>query len=135
MELDLEILSRNMKLLRIMHGMSQETLAAEINISRTTYTSYERCSKTPSLQALDSLAALYNIGFDTLVFCDLSRGLLYRIYLTDEGNNLDKLLADYENLTVSSRNLIMERMETLLEREKVFYSEYAKLPRKRKGKK
>lgn len=128
MNLNLELLSKNMKLLRVMHGLSQEALAEKINISRSTYTAYERCLKAPNLQVLDSLAALYDIGFDTLVFRDLSRGIFYRIYLCDDDKSVKKLLSEYESLTLASRNLIMEKILTLLEREEIFYSEYKKLP-------
>lgn len=126
MSVDLNLLSRNMKLLRIMNGFSQEELASRIYISRTTYTAYENCHKTPSLQTLDSLAALYNIGFDTLVFQDLSLRPLNNMYLNNQEPDLGRLLTEYEQLTISSRKLIMERMNTLLEREEIFYTHYSR---------
>jgi hypothetical protein len=38
---------------------------------------------------------------------------------------LAELLNDYESLSVASKNVIMERLDVLLEREAVFYQEFA----------
>ena len=124
MKLNLKLLSSNLKRLRITHGFSQEELAEALYITRTTYTDYEKCTRSPDLQTLDALAAIYNISLDTLVFRDLSQGPLYRIYLHEDHRKLCILLSEYENLTMSSRSVIMERMNTLLEREEIFYSQY-----------
>ena len=105
--MNLEVLCKNLKLLRTVHGMNQDELAAKIYITRSTYSAYETGSKVPDIQTLDALAAIYNIGFESLVNHDLSKGLLSRIYF------------------VASKNVIMERLDVLLEREAVFYQEFA----------
>ena len=40
MKIDLELLSRNIKLLRTIHGISQEELSDDICITRSTYSAY-----------------------------------------------------------------------------------------------
>ncbi|MGN0704533.1 MAG: helix-turn-helix domain-containing protein [Lentihominibacter sp.] len=124
MKLDLDTLGRNMKLLRLTNGFSQEELAERLFISRTAYMDYEKCTRAPDLQTLDALSRIYNISLDTLVFHDLSQGSLYRIYLNEDQRKLCALLSEYENLTASSKGVIMERIDTLLEREEIFYSKY-----------
>ena len=128
MKFNRNLLSRNLKLLRITHGFSQEELAEALYITRTTYTDYEKCTRVPDLQTIDALAGLYNISIDTLVFGDLYQAPLNLIYLHEDHRKLCILLSEYENLTVSSRFLIMERMDTLLEREEIFYSQYMVQP-------
>ncbi|MBC8567982.1 helix-turn-helix transcriptional regulator [Mogibacterium sp. NSJ-24] len=105
--------------------MNQDELAAKIYITRSTYSAYETGSKVPDIQTLDALAAIYNIGFESLVNHDLSKGLLSRIYFDSEDRQLAELLNDYESLSVASKNVIMERLDVLLEREAVFYQEFA----------
>ena len=123
--MNLEVLCKNLKLLRTVHGMNQDELAAKIYITRSTYSAYETGSKFPDIQTLDALAAIYNIGFESLVNHDLSKGLLSRIYFDSEDRQLAELLNDYESLSVASKNVIMERLDVLLEREAVFYQEFA----------
>lgn len=124
MKYNKDLLSRNLKLLRITHGFSQAELAEKLYLTRSTYTDYEKCTRTPDLQTLDALSGIYNISLDTLVFQDLSQGPFNSIYLDEDHRMLGLLLSEFENLTVSSRSLIMERMNTLLEREEIFYSHY-----------
>lgn len=127
MKIDLELLSRNIKLLRTIHGISQEELSDDICITRSTYSAYETGAKIPDLQTIDALAAIYDIGFESLVNHDLSRGLLNRIYLSSSDRQLAALLNNYESLSVASKNVVTERLDILLERESVFYNEYTRV--------
>lgn len=125
--MDLEILSKNLKLLRTIHGISQEELAAEICITRSTYSAYETGAKIPDLQTIDALAAIYGIGFESLISYDLSTGLFNRIYFNNTDRRLAELLNDYESLSISAKNIVTERLDILLERESIFYDEYSTL--------
>lgn len=124
--IDLETLSRNMKFLRNMHGISQDELAATIHLARSTYSAYETGNKVPDLQTIDALAALYNIGFDSLVNHDLATGLVNRIYFDQKDDELMELLNNYLSLSIASKNLVTENLKILLERESVFYQVYSK---------
>ena len=126
MKINLKILSKNLKLLRTMNNISQDDLAAEIHIARSTYSTYETGVKVPDLQTIDALSALYNIGFDSLLNYDLSEGLMHQIYFELEDKQLADLMNNYQDLSISSKKLIMERIDVLLEREAIFYEEYAR---------
>ena len=115
----MKYLSSNMKLLRKTSGMSQEQISEKLNIIRSTYAYYESGSKVPDLQTIDSLASLYDIELDVLINHDLSKGIVNSIYF-DESSDLN----DFQKLSASSQKLIMERMETLLERENAIFTEY-----------
>ena len=62
---------------------------------------------------------------------DLSKGLLNRIYFDSENAGLARILNDYQSLSVASKNLVMERIDTLLEREEVFFTEYLETKKKK----
>lgn len=124
-DMDLQLLRNNLRLLRNIHGLSQEELSADICITRSTYSAYETGAKIPDLQTLDALAAIYDIGFESLISIDLSKGLLNRIYFDEDDRMLAELINDYESLSIASKNIVIERLDILLERESVFYDEYA----------
>ena len=128
---DLELISNNLKFLRITHGFSQEYLASEICITRSTYSTYETGVKIPDLQTLDALSAIYDIGFESLVHHDLSKGILNRVYFDNDNKELSKTLNDYQSLSIAGKNAIAERIDILLERESVFYKEYGDAKKKR----
>ena len=130
MGLNLDILSRNLKLLRTANGMSQEELADKIYLTRSTYSTYESGAKPPDLQTLDALASLYDIGFESLINYDLSKVLIGKIYFDAESRQIAELLNNYESLSVASKNAIKERLDVILEREAIFYQEMA-FPKKR----
>lgn len=116
-----EILHRNLKLLRMAHNISQEELAATIHLARSTYSAYETGTKTPDLQTLDALTAIYDISFDSLVNYDLSEGIINKIYFTGENREMADLLNSYQALSVSSKFLIAQRLDVLLEKEDSLY--------------
>lgn len=116
-------LCKNLKYLRTNLGLSQETLAAGINLTRTTYVCYERGTRTPDLQTLDALARLYKISFDSLVNYDLTDGIMNRIYFSKENEEVAQLLNDYQALSVSSKYLLTQRLSILLDKEEALYKD------------
>lgn len=128
MTINLETLSRNMKYLRLSRRLSQETLSADINLTRTTYVAFENGKKAPDLQTLDALAGFYGLSFDSLVNYDLTQGLMNRIYFAKENKELAELLNDYQALSVSSKYLLVQRMDVLLDTESSLYSDHVRVP-------
>lgn len=114
-------LNKNIRLLRHARGISQETLSSVIHLARTTYSSYETGAKCLDLQTIDALARLYDVSFDSLVNYDLSEGILNRIYFSEENKDLAALLNSYQSLSVSSKYLICQRMNILIEKEAALY--------------
>ena len=121
MAVDLKTLHKNIRLLRTAHGISQEELASTIHLTRSTYSAYESGAKVPDLQTLDALVALYDISFDSLVNYDLSDGLINRICFMEENKELALLLNAYQSLSISSKFLISQRLNLLLEKELSLY--------------
>ena len=115
MKSKLKTLSSNIKLLRSLKSISQDEMASTIHLARSTYSTYETGAKVPDLQTIDALSALYGINFEDLVNRDLSRGILNRIYFDRENTALADILNDYQSLSTASKNLVMERIDTLLE--------------------
>lgn len=122
----IKTLCSNIKLLRTSRELSQENVAEAINIARSTYSTYETGAKSIDMQTIDSLAALYNVSFDSLANHDLSKGIFHKIYFDSSKKSLIPLLNNYQSLSIISRNLINERMNVLLEREGIFYEEYCR---------
>ena len=123
MAIDLNILRNNMKYLRFRRGISQLELASTIHLTRSTYSSYEAGTKVPDLQTIDALAHVYDMSFESLVNHDLTDGLMNRIYFYHENKEIASLLNDFLSLSISSRYLIAQRMNILLEKEKALYKE------------
>lgn len=122
----LKTLCSNLKLLRTSRELSQENVATSIKLARSTYSTYESGAKSIDMQTIDSLAAFYNVSFDSLANHDLSKGIFNKIYFDDSKKSLIPLLNSYQSLSVISRNLINERLNVLLEREGIFYEEYCR---------
>lgn len=60
-------LSENVLKLRLEHGLTQEAVAKELNISLRGYQNYERGVRTPLQPTLIAMADLYDISLDELV--------------------------------------------------------------------
>lgn len=117
------ILQKNIKLLRCACGASQEKVAGVMHLARTTYCAYETGVKQLDLQSIDAIARLYDISFDSLVNYDLSEGLLNRVYFSEENGELAELLNAYQSLSVSSKILIAQRLNMIMEKEELLYAE------------
>ena len=68
----MSIFSENIKVLRKVKGLSQETLSGSVGVKRTTLSNYENGLTSPSLEALGDMADAFHIDIDTLLRCDLS---------------------------------------------------------------
>jgi len=62
-----EILARNMKHLRTLHGLSQEALAHDAGIDRTYVSDLERGLYAASIDMLDALARVFKINASDLI--------------------------------------------------------------------
>lgn len=122
MYLDTKIIGQNLKLLRIARGVSQEELAGSINLTRSTYSSYEAGTKLPDMQTLDALCELYDISFDSLVNHDLTQGVLNRIYFNKDNREIAHLLNAFQELSIPSKFLIAQRLDILVQSEYALYA-------------
>ena len=101
----MKFLYSNMRLLRRVNGISQETISYDLHLRRSTYSDYESGRKIPDLQTIDALSAYYDIELDALVNHDLSKGLLNRIYFDDSESDMPEILNSFQSLSASSRKL------------------------------
>lgn len=66
-----KILAAKLKELRIKEGFSQEIVACQLEIARSTYACYESCKNEPDLHTLIKIADCYNVSLDYLVGRDI----------------------------------------------------------------
>lgn len=67
-----ETFSERLKRIRIEHGMTQQQVADELSIHRTTYTYYELGRSSPPREMLERLVKLFHIPYDTLLGSQLT---------------------------------------------------------------
>ena len=63
-------LTENLRILRERSNLKQDEFSRHLNISRQTYSNYERGTRTPDLELLKSIADFYHITIDELLFCN-----------------------------------------------------------------
>ncbi len=63
-------LTENLRILRERSNLKQDEFSRYLNISRQTYSNYERGTRTPDLELLKSIADFYHITIDELLFCN-----------------------------------------------------------------
>lgn len=59
-----ENIGRKLKQLRKSKGMTQEDVAAKVDITRSTISNYEIGRRTPHLKDLSALASVFGVGLD-----------------------------------------------------------------------
>ena len=65
-------LADNLRSLREARGYSQKYISEQLHIARQTYTVYESGKRIPDIDALCTLADIYDVSLDQLVLTDLS---------------------------------------------------------------
>ncbi|MBK7605449.1 MAG: helix-turn-helix transcriptional regulator [Saprospiraceae bacterium] len=65
----------NLKYLRHRRQLSQQLLAEELGIPRTTYSEYEKGNTEPNLRLLTRMSELFTISLDQLIREDVSLGV------------------------------------------------------------
>ncbi len=61
------MLKENLRMLRTMHGLSQEELAGKIGISRQAYAKWENGATVPDIEKCALLARFYGVTVDSLI--------------------------------------------------------------------
>lgn len=93
--------------LRKTRGMSQETLAAKLNITRSALSNYEQGTRRPSAEVEEMIADFFNVSLSTL------RGLGVDV----RDDNEAQLLKFYRMLSDSKKDDAMTFIEWLIEKE------------------
>lgn len=63
----------NLKLLRKKRDLSQQDVAAAINVARSTYTQYETGKRLPSIEVLTKLAEYFGVSTDEILGLDTAK--------------------------------------------------------------
>jgi transcriptional regulator with XRE-family HTH domain len=83
------IFNSNIKLLRQRKNRTQDIIAGELGISRSTLNSYENGSVVnPTLEALISFSKYYKLSVDTLIKVDLSKLGEFQLSELERGNDV-----------------------------------------------
>lgn len=108
---------KKLKELRHKNEMTQKYVAACINVARSTIAGYETKSRQPSHEKLTALANLFHVSVDYLLEDDDTIQLEPARSLTCHSEEL-ALLKRYHNLSLRSKQSLMEYMELLELRDK-----------------
>lgn len=111
--------AKNMKSLRSVFGYTQAEIADELHISRSTYTLYELGRKFPNTDTLVDLASFYNIRLDFLLNSHANTYLRHMFSEEQSKRDLFQLIETYYQLSPNAQGRLMERAETLLEKEEI----------------
>ncbi len=83
------VFNNNIKILRQRKNRTQDIIAGELNVSRSTVNSYENGSiKNPTLDALMMFSKYYKVSIDTLVKIDLSKLSEFQLSELERGNDV-----------------------------------------------
>ena len=114
------VLARNLRLLRSIKGVSQETVARVLKISRSCYNYLESGAHTPDFNTLCMLASYYNVSLDYLLTFDISEHIMSII--KREKSEMDALafLNKYMQLSQGGKAQVRKRIESLKDAEDRF---------------
>ena len=124
MKYELRTLKDNMKALRIFSVASQEDAAYRLNLSRSTYASYEAGLRTPDLATLQKLSALYHVSLSDLVYTPMEDLLLRQIYYKRNESALRDVLPLYDALSPLEKSQIIDKINALKREEALVVSLY-----------
>ncbi len=83
------VFNNNIKILRQRKNRTQDIIAGELNVSRSTVNSYENGSiKNPTLDALMMFSKYYKVSIDTLVKIDLAKLSEFQLSELERGNDV-----------------------------------------------
>lgn len=83
------IIGENLKLLRKRRKLSQEELANELGLTRSSYSGYENGVAEPNLDNLIKFSSFFNISLDKLIKLDLHKISIFEWDRIDRGIDVD----------------------------------------------
>ena len=88
--------SQNLKNLRIKNKMTQEQLANELNIARSTINNYEQGASEPNIENLKKLAQIFHVTLENLLGYEIA-------YLIDKSQYSDYQLDTIEKIVTLTK--------------------------------
>ena len=115
-------LGNNIKVLRNRKGLSQEALAAELDIKRTTLNNYENTSVlNPTLELLLKIANFFNVSMDVLIKSDLEKFSERQFEELEKGNDAYITGSKLRILTTTVNDKNQENVELVSVRARAGY--------------
>lgn len=108
---------KKLKALRLENDMTQEYVAARLNVARSTIAGYETKNRQPSHENLTALANLFHVSVDYLL--DNGDSIELSPAQNLPGCKADELLNRYKNLSQESKRDLFKYIDLLELRDKV----------------
>lgn len=113
-------IAKNLKELRGAFNYTQEYISEIIHISGSTYALYETGRKVPSTDLLLDLCDLYRISMDMIIHLDWDSFDTYLNVSVLCKTEAERLLVLFQEMSPFAKGCLMERAETLLEKDSIF---------------
>ena len=110
-------IGKNLKLLRHIRGVSQETVSGLLHMSRSCYSCLENGMKTPDFETIYILSRFYDVSLDYLLSFDISEHLMSLLRAESEEKDALYFIEQYVKLSFGAKHQIRSRMAELLEKE------------------
>ena len=108
-----DFIGKNLQLLRRMNDLSQDTIAAALNISRSSYRSLEAGSRIPSLETACALSEYYGISLEILIAFDISEYILSLLRISPGKSEAVEFMDKYMRLSHGAKQQIRSRISEL----------------------
>ena len=115
-----EYISKNVRLLRLLNGMSQVEAAEAFNMSRPCYCSLEGGMKMPDFTTVCMVADYYGINLDYLISFDISEHFMSMLTSGTHESKTIQFADRYLMLSHGARQLICRRMEDMISNEEIY---------------
>lgn len=110
-------LGRNLRLLRYLHDIKQDTIAKYLMISRSSYRYIEAGERIPSLEMLCRISKYYDVSLDYLLGFDISEHILSIIKIRSDSSESLRFIEEYFKLSHGAQEQIRHRISELIDKE------------------
>lgn len=112
-------LGRNLKLLRASRDINQSDMADLIGLARSSYTQYELGNRIPDAETLYIIAKFFRIRMDLFFEPEKAKFLSEVAYSRTHGENDEKLMENYRQMSPFLKGRLIEFSEKLVEWDKI----------------
>ncbi|MBE6039303.1 MAG: helix-turn-helix transcriptional regulator [Anaerofustis stercorihominis] len=113
-------IASNLRILRILNGLTQEDVANELKCSRSAYSKLESELKFATFPVLYKLSIFYDVDLDYIIYFNITAHLLSLIKRTSISIDPLDFVESYSKLSEAAKGDINKRMQSILEHEKKF---------------
>src|ERR1035437_10232427 len=126
--------SSNIKLMRKRRGRTQDEIALELNMKRSTLSGYENGVAQPGIQQLIAYSDYFSVSIDTLIKIDLSKLKESELRQLENGNDVFVKGSNIRVLTTTVNSSDRENIELVPEKALAGYTRGFADPERRVGK-